>query len=81
MADEDDIIESASSPCSLHELDSDMAGTAPLDLPAWRKAERKRLIEARMAIPAAEHEGMDAAIRDRLAALIGAPAGRIVSAY
>ncbi len=81
MADENDIIESASSPCSLHELDPEMAGIAPLDIPAWRKAERKRLIAMRMEIPAAEREAMDAAIRDGLAALIGTPAGRIVSAY
>ena len=58
-----------------------MAGTAPPDIPAWRKEERRRLIAARMALPAVDRQGMDAAIRDRLAGLIGDPAGRIVSAY
>ena len=55
--------------------------TAAFDVPSWRKAERKRLIAARMAVPAAERAVMDEAIRSQLESLIGAPAGRIVSAY
>ena len=81
MTDNDDDIELSSSPCSLHELDAEMAGTAPIDIRPWRKAERKRLIDARMALHAAERETMDAAIRARLEGLIGRPEGRTISAY
>jgi len=54
---------------------------APLDLAGWRKAERKRLIDARTAFLAAEREGMDEAIRNGVEALIGPAEGKVVSAY
>jgi 5-formyltetrahydrofolate cyclo-ligase len=38
----------------------------PADVGAWRKAERARLIEARMALPLDEHKDKSAAISDRL---------------
>jgi 5,10-methenyltetrahydrofolate synthetase len=58
-----------------------MPDTAPLDVPPWRKEERKRLISERMALLAAEREGLDEAIRDRLATLIGPAEGLVISAY
>ncbi len=84
QGDEEEIREFASSPCSLHELDPEFAGTAPrepADLKAWRKAERARIIEARLAIPAARREEMGEAIAARLEEAIGDPAGLVVSAY
>ena len=47
----------------------------------WRKAERERLIAARMAMDAAERRGLAAAIAKRLDAALGDIAGRIVSTY
>jgi len=84
MGDDEELREFASPPCSLHELDPAFAGLAPhvpTDLAAWRKAERERLIAARMAIPAAEREALGQRIAARLEDLIGDPAGLIVSAY
>jgi len=60
---------------------SETSGEAPLDIAAWRKEERKRLIAARMALLAAEREAMDEAIREQLAAQIGPAEGRVISAY
>ncbi len=47
----------------------------------WRKDERARLIEARLAVPAARRAEMAAAIGAGLDALIGDPAGRLLSFY
>ena len=48
---------------------------------AWRKAERERLIAARLALPAQTRADMSAAIADGLDATIGDVSGRIVSLY
>ncbi|MBC2776582.1 5-formyltetrahydrofolate cyclo-ligase [Parasphingopyxis marina] len=57
----------ASPACSMHEIDPAYAGTAkPADIAAWRKAERARLIEARMAIPADERERLGTRIAEHL---------------
>ena len=53
----------------------------PHDLTAWRKDERARLIDARMAIPAGEREERTSRISAQLEELIGDPAGLVVSAY
>jgi 5,10-methenyltetrahydrofolate synthetase len=76
----------ASPPCFMHELDPNtgLAGFDPQawrDVARWRKAERERLIAARLAVPAVERAAMGARIGEAIEALIGDPAGRVVSFY
>ncbi|WP_156459784.1 MULTISPECIES: 5-formyltetrahydrofolate cyclo-ligase [unclassified Mesorhizobium] len=73
----------ASPPCFMHELDPAFRA-APADwtdIRRWRKAERDRLIAARLAIPADARAAMSARIAARLDAAIGDVAGRMVSFY
>lgn len=58
-------------------------GAAPdwSEIRAWRKAERERLIAARLAISADERGTMSARIAEGLDALIGDVAGQMVSLY
>jgi len=51
------------------------------DIARWRKAERERLIAARLAIPAEARAVMSVQIAARLDAIVGDVAGRIVSLY
>jgi 5-formyltetrahydrofolate cyclo-ligase len=51
------------------------------DVARWRKAERERLIAARLAIPADARNAMSAEIAARLDAIIADVAGRTVSLY
>jgi 5,10-methenyltetrahydrofolate synthetase len=60
--------------------DHDGAMTWP-DIARWRKAERERLIQARLAIPADERTTMSTAIAAQLDAIVGDLSGRIVSLY
>ena len=60
---------------------SNIIDTAETELRQWRKAERKRLIDQRMLLRAAEREALTERIAARLEALIGDPAGLVVSAY
>jgi 5,10-methenyltetrahydrofolate synthetase len=73
----------ASPPCFMHELDSDFR--EPLtdwsDVRRWRKAERERLIAARLAVSADIRSAMSARIAEGLDRVIGDPAGRMVSLY
>ncbi|TIR24228.1 MAG: 5-formyltetrahydrofolate cyclo-ligase [Mesorhizobium sp.] len=73
----------ASPPCFMHELDPEYR--APLsdwtDIRRWRKAERERLINARLAVSADARAAMSARIADGLDALIGDIEGRMVSLY
>jgi 5-formyltetrahydrofolate cyclo-ligase len=76
----------ASPPCTLHEFEPVEGGgefdaTQWRDVSRWRKAERERLIAARLAIPADERAKMADRIATRLDALIGDPKGRIISLY
>ncbi len=78
----------ASPPCFMHELEPgrDAAGVhadpvAWADVARWRKAERARLIEARLAIPADTRAAMSAMIGEGIDAIAGDLAGRIVSLY
>lgn len=68
---------------SMDELDADFQ--APLkdwsDVRRWRKAERERLIAARLAVSADIRSAMSARIAEGLDRVIGDPAGRIVSLY
>lgn len=51
------------------------------DVARWRKAERERLIGARLALPAEDRAARSAEIAEALDALVGDVAGRIVSLY
>ncbi|WP_137934231.1 5-formyltetrahydrofolate cyclo-ligase [Mesorhizobium comanense] len=86
MADEDDNqgpAQYASPPCFMHELAP--AFQAPLadwaDVRRWRKAERERLIAARLAVSADARTVMSQRIAGGLDAIIGDIAGRMVSLY
>lgn len=73
----------ASPPCFMHELDPAFQA-APADwadIRRWRKAERERLIDARLAIPADKRAAMSAKIAAGLDSAIGDVAGGMVSFY
>jgi 5,10-methenyltetrahydrofolate synthetase len=62
--------------------DHTLAGPASWpDIARWRKAERERLIAARLAIPADTRAVLSARIAERLDAIVGDVAGRVVSLY
>lgn len=73
----------SSPPCFMHELDPEFR--APLsdwsDVRRWRKAERERLITARLAVSADARTIMSQRIAEGLDAIIGDIAGRMVSLY
>jgi 5,10-methenyltetrahydrofolate synthetase len=73
----------ASPPCFMHELDPAYLGLpmTPEAVAQWRKVERARLIAQRLALPADVRADHARRIAQRLDALIGDPAGLIVSAY
>lgn len=90
MADEDDepvtAADYASSPCFMHELQPDWRpapahADAWADVARWRKAERKRLIDERLAIGADERAARSGRIAAGLDGAVGKVAGRIVSGY
>jgi 5-formyltetrahydrofolate cyclo-ligase len=74
----------ASPPCFMHEL---ARGFRPEqsegwpEIARWRKAERARLIEARLALPADVRAAMSERIAEGIDAIIGDVAGRTVSLY
>ncbi len=73
----------ASPPCFMHELDPEFRA-APADWPdvrRWRKAERERLINARLAVSADARAAMSERIAEGLDAVIGEVTGRMVSLY
>ena len=51
------------------------------DIARWRKVERERLIQARLAIPADERTAMSTAIAEQLDAIVGDVSSRTVSLY
>jgi 5,10-methenyltetrahydrofolate synthetase len=75
----------SSPPCYMHELDPAYfgldQGSAGVDVARWRKAERKRLLAQRLALTPQTRADHARQIAERLDALIGDPAGRIVSGY
>ncbi|MCZ7599487.1 MAG: 5-formyltetrahydrofolate cyclo-ligase [Gammaproteobacteria bacterium] len=82
---DDDTGTFASPPCFMHELDPD--GNTPVDpvqardVARWRKAERKRLVDERLAIPEAVRRERDEAIAAHLLAEIGPVEGICIGAY
>lgn len=84
--DDDEPRSYASPPCFMGEVDRAYFGLAPPPPPApgvaaWRKAQRERLIAARLALPLSFRAEAAKSIARTLDALIGDPAGRVVSAY
>ena len=77
--------EYSSPACLLHEIDPVYAGLAPPapseGIGAWRKAERERLIAARLAIPADTRAAHSQAIADALDCELGDIDGRAISLY
>jgi 5-formyltetrahydrofolate cyclo-ligase len=71
----------SSQPTNLAEPDASGRLLEWPDIARWRKAERERLITARLAVPAEERAKMSARIAVGLDALIGDPEGRVVSLY
>ncbi len=78
--------EFSSPPCYMHELDPAYSGLTTdeaqaVDVARWRKAERKRLIEERLALPVAEREQSARLIARHLDDLIPKSEGAVVSVY
>lgn len=77
----------ASPPCYLHELAESGDGFAPVDPQAaidvarWRKAERQRLIAARMALPQEEQRWRALAIAGQLDRIVAAQFDPVVAVY
>ena len=76
----------ASPPCLLHEFEPVEGGEGFdaarwRDVLRWRKAERERLIAARLAVCAEERARMAERIAEGVDAMIGDPKGRVISLY
>ena len=74
----------ASPPCFMHELTPEYQPVRPeawTDVARWRKAERKRLIDERMALGVAERSAGSQRIAAGLDRAVGKVIGRIVSVY
>jgi len=78
----------ASPPCFMHEIDPVYAGLTPApdsqqkrDVNRWRKAERQRLLAARLAIPAADRHRHGAIIAAGLDDILGDVSGKMVGVY
>lgn len=73
----------ASPPCFMHELMPGYDGgqSVSVDVARWRKAERARLIEARLALSADTRGAHAAIIAEKLDAALGDAAGVLVALY
>lgn len=86
MSDHPEPAEYASPPCFMHELTPDFQSVTVRsnvwgDVLEWRKTERKRLIDERLALTQAERQIRSDRIAERLDKAIGRFAGRIVGTY
>ncbi|MHA6641431.1 5-formyltetrahydrofolate cyclo-ligase [Mesorhizobium sp. A623] len=90
MSDENDSQpkpqEYASPPCFMHELDAGVMAKPSLqdgwaDVARWRKAERKRLLGARLAMTPQARQASSERIAATLDRTIGKVSGRIVGSY
>ena len=77
--------EYASPPCFMHELDeafrTPVAASMPVEVARWRKAERQRLIAARLAVSADARAAMTTLVAEGVDIVIGNVAGKLVSLY
>src|SRR5581483_9571489 len=76
----------ASPPCYMHEIDPAYAGLVidprqARDVARWRKAERQRLIAARLAVPVGVRQECARRIRGHLDRLVPASPATVVSLY
>lgn len=77
----------ASPPCFMHEVSEDGVCDTPVkqdgwaDVARWRKAERNRLIEARLALDTQERQARSERIAVTLDRIVGRVSGRIVGSY
>jgi 5,10-methenyltetrahydrofolate synthetase len=76
----------SSPPCYMHEIDPAYAGLVvdsrqARDVARWRKAQRQRLITARLAVPVAAREACAARIAGDLDRLVPMSSATIVSVY
>lgn len=79
-------VEEASAPHVLHDQAPALSATPPRpddwsDISRWRKAERRRLIDERLALNPEFRHAQSLAIAGTLDRTIGKPAGRIVGTY
>lgn len=92
MTDTDDSLpligDYASPPCFMHELEADAQTQAHHpdlklwnDVTRWRKAERQRLISARLAVPAHERSASSQRIVEKLTAAIGRVKDQLIGVY
>ncbi len=85
MADEAEATEYASPPCFMHELALDYRtvrlADAWGDVAQWRKAERKRLIDERLALDPDERQARSERIASLLDLTVGKFSGRVVGTY
>lgn len=85
MSGGDLIDETGASPCLLHELDANGSpGVDPrqaLDVARWRRAERERLIAARLALSPRYRSAQTEAMTQRLNQLLPQTSATIVSVY
>lgn len=85
MPDFQEPAEYASPPCFMHELSADYGSLSPSErwpeVQRWRKAERQRLLEARMALSQAERHARSDRIVKRLDQEIRHFAGRVIGTY
>lgn len=81
--DDDGPAQYSSPPCFMHELDPEFRATLSdwADVKRWRRAERERLIAARLAVSADARTAMSQRIGESLDAVIGDITGRMVSLY
>ena len=81
--DDEEPAQYSSPPCFMHELDPQFRARQAdwSDVRRWRKAERERLIAARLAVSADVRAAMAARIAEGLDAAIGDVSGKMVSLY
>jgi 5,10-methenyltetrahydrofolate synthetase len=85
MADEAELTEYGSPPCFMHELAPDYCAVRSSDawgnISRWRKTERKRLIDQRLALDPDERQARSGRIASLLDLAIGKFSGRLIGTY
>lgn len=86
MAHDAETADYASPPCFMHELEADHCAVRPpsaelIDVLRWRKAERKRLIDERLALDPEDRQIRSGRIANMLDRAIGKFSGRVVGTY